>query len=92
MACRIRIGRIDIGIADIIALDEINTPGSIKFHQGIIVSLSCLRIADTVHIWVPSTDGGRICDHIGSHVAALDLTMVMRSSSWDSAHDMDTEF
>ena len=30
--------------------DEINTPGSIKFHQGIIVSLSCLRIADTVHI------------------------------------------
>ena len=92
MTPRIWVGGVEIGVADVVALDKIYAPGSIQFQERIVISLSFGGVAHAVHIRIPSADGAWIrhirCVCVGSEHRGMQVS----SNPRDAAHDMDSEF
>ena len=80
-----------IGVAHVVALDEVHAPRGVKFQEGIIVSLALGAVPHAVHVRVPAADGVRFGHHIGGSVCVQDFRMIMGRLPGDAPHHVDAE-
>ena len=90
--CRIGIVGIHIRVTDIVAFNEVHTPGGVKRQQGVIVELAGFGVFHAVHIRVPFTDGRRIGDLVGRNICSQNGAVKMGRQPRDAPHDVNTEF
>ena len=81
-----------IGVADVVALDEIHAPGGVQRNDGIIVRLPGPAVPEAVHIRVPAANGGRVRRPIRRDLAAQDRPVVVGGDAGNAPHDVDAEF
>ena len=92
MRRRIRIVWIKVCIADIITLDIVNTPLRVQIHNGIIVFLSACHIfPHAVHVWIPTADGGRVCNLICRDICSQHRQMLVCCDSRNPAHNVNAK-
>ena len=83
---------VEIGIADIVALDIVYAPLGIELKDRVVVCLPGLALPQAVHIRIPAADGRGVRRHISSHVGAQDGQMLMGCFPGNASHDVDAEF
>ncbi len=81
-----------VGVADVVALDEIHAPGGVELDDGIVIRLPGLAVPQAVHIRVPAAHGGGVRRQVRRQGGPLDLPMGVGGGAGDTPHDMDAEF
>ena len=79
--------------ADVVDLDEINTPALVKLENAVIVLAGTLLFGvNAVHVSVPLAYAGGLGNLTCGSGRTLDCGIAVNRLAWNSAHDMNAEF